>query len=67
MNHLTRLNEGGQLQGFLKSIEKLDLLVFDEWGYVPVNREGAQLLSQVVSACYEKRSMIVTTNVEFGH
>lgn len=50
VNHLTRLNEGGQLQGFLKSIEKLDLLIFDEWGYVPVNREGAQLLFQVVSA-----------------
>lgn len=66
VNHLTRLHEGGQLQGFLKSIEKLDLLIFDEWGYVPVNREGAQLLFQVVSACYEKRSMIVTTNVEFG-
>ena len=66
VNHLTRLNEGGGLQTFLKSIEKLDLVIFDEWGYVPVNREGAQLLFQVVSACYEKRSMIVTTNVEFG-
>lgn len=66
VNQLTRLNEGGELQGFLKSIEKLDLLIFDEWGYVPVNRDGAQLLFQVVSACYEKRSMIVTTNVEFG-
>ena len=66
VNHLTRLNEGGQLHGFLKSIEKLDLLIFDEWGYVPVNRDGAQLLFHVVSACYEKRSMIVTTNVEFG-
>lgn len=66
VNHLTRLNEGGELQGFLKTIEKLDLLICDEWGYVPVNREGAQLLFQVVSACYEKRSLILTTNVEFS-
>lgn len=33
---------------------------------INVNREGAQLLFQVISACYEKRSMIVTTNVELG-
>ena len=66
VNHLVRLNDGGELQAFLKSIEKLDLLICDEWGYVPVSRDGAQLLFQVVSACYEKRSMVVTTNVEFS-
>lgn len=66
VNHLTRLNDGGELQGFLKGIEKLDLLICDEWGYVPVSRDGAQLLFQVVSACYEKRSLIITTNVEFS-
>jgi hypothetical protein len=38
----------------------------EEWGYVPVSRDGAQLLFQAVSACYEKRSMIITTNLEFG-
>jgi len=66
VNRLIRLNEGGELQAFLKSIEKLDLLICDEWGYVPVNRDGAQLLFQVISACYEKRSLIITTNLEFS-
>jgi len=66
VNHLTRLHEGGELQGFLKKIEKLDLLICDEWGYVPVHRAGAQLLFQVISACYEKRSLILTTNLEFS-
>jgi DNA replication protein DnaC len=66
VNHLIQLNDGGALHGFLKTLEKLDLLICDEWGYVPVSRDGAQLLFQVVSACYEKRSMLITTNLEFG-
>jgi DNA replication protein DnaC len=57
VNHLSQLNDGGDLHGFLKTLQKLDLLICDEWGYVPVRRDGAQLLFQVVSACYEKRSM----------
>ena len=66
VNKLTRLNDGGELEKFLKTIEKLDLLICDEWGYVPVNCDGAQLLFQVISACYEKRSLILTTNLEFS-
>lgn len=66
VNKLTRLNDGGELEKFLKGIEKLDLLICDEWGYVPVNCDGAQLLFQVISACYEKRSLILTTNLEFS-
>jgi DNA replication protein DnaC len=66
VNYLLRIHDGGDLQPFLKQIEKLDLLVCDEWGYVPVHRTGAQLLFQVISACYEKRSPILTTNLEFS-
>lgn len=66
VNHLTRLNDGGELNAFMKAIEKLDLLICDEWGYVPVSRDGAQLLFGVISACYEKRSLILTTNLEFS-
>ena len=66
VNHLIRAHDGGELQAFLKQIEKLDLLICDEWGYVPVHRDGAQLLFQVISACYEKRSLILTTNLEFS-
>jgi len=66
VNKLIRLNDGGELERFLKTIDKLDLLICDEWGYVPVNCDGAQLLFQVVSACYERRSLILTTNLEFS-
>jgi len=50
----------------VKQLSKVDLLICDEWGYVPLEREGAQLLFQVVADCYERRSVIITTNLEFS-
>ena len=35
-------------------------------GYVPIDVEGSRLLYQVISKCHEKRSVIITTNMEFG-
>ena len=49
-----------------KTFEKLDLLICDEWGYVPIDSDGAKLLFQVVSECYERKSIIITTNLEFS-
>lgn len=55
-----------RLESALKDIAKTDLLIIDEYGYIPIDIEGARLLYQVMSATYEARSMIVTTNIEFG-
>jgi len=41
-------------------------LICDEWGYIPLDKERSQLLFQIVSECYEKRSVIITTNLEFS-
>ena len=37
----------------------------DEWGYVPVDIAGTKLLFQVIAECYERKSLIITTNLEF--
>lgn len=66
VNQLTDAKANGELKRFLRQIEKCDLLICDEWGYVPFEKNGAQLLFQVVSECYEKRSVIITTNLEFS-
>ena len=50
----------------MQQLNTLDLLVCDEWGYIPFEREGAQLLFQVISDCYERRSLIITTNLKFS-
>ena len=44
---------------------RLDLLVLDELGYVPASKLGAELLFEVISAAYERTSVIVTTNLPF--
>lgn len=35
-------------------------------GLPPFEKDGAQLLFQVISECYERKSVIVTTNLEFS-
>lgn len=66
VNKLSEYRKNGKLNEFLKQLSSLDLLICDEWGYVPLEREAAQLLFQVISDCYEKRSVIITTNLEFS-
>lgn len=64
-----RLSEAkrvGTLERILKEIGRTQLLILDEWGYVPVDKEGSQLLFRVVADSYESRSMIITTNLEFS-
>lgn len=66
VNALTEAKKQGTLSRFMKQFDKLDLLICDEWGYVPIDSEGAKLLFQVVSECYERKSLIITTNLEFA-
>jgi DNA replication protein DnaC len=67
VNQLSEAKTSGSLNKYMRQIQKCDLLICDEWGYVPFEKGGAQLLFQVVSECYEKRSVIITTNLEFSH
>lgn len=58
-------NKEGSLTGKLLSYSRLHLLVIDELGYMPVTREGANLLFQLISLRYEKGSIILTSNYNF--
>jgi DNA replication protein DnaC len=66
VNALTEAKREGYLSRFMKQFDKLDLLICDEWGYVPVDSDGSKLLFQVISECYERKSIIITTNLEFA-
>ena len=66
VNQLADAKEAGKLSKLLSTIKKFDLLICDEWGYVPLDREAAQLLFQVISDSYERRSVVLTTNLEFS-
>lgn len=63
---LSQSSKNGKLDKLVRDLQKIDLLILDEWGYVPVDREGARLLFQVISDSYERKSIIITTNLEFS-
>ncbi len=54
-----------RLSHFTAQFVKLDLLVLDELGFLPIDREGAQMLFQLISDLYERVSIIVTSNLRF--
>jgi alpha-L-rhamnosidase len=55
------------LQRLHKQLERLDVLILDELGYVPFSKTGAELLFDVVSRAYERTSLILTTNLASTH
>jgi DNA replication protein DnaC len=57
----------GRLQEELVRLGRYPLLVVDEVGYIPFEPEAANLFFQLVSARYERASLIVTSNKPFGH
>ena len=45
---------------------KVDEVMRDEFGYIPLDSDGGRLLFQVKSNLYKRQSMVLTTNIEFG-
>jgi DNA replication protein DnaC len=50
----------------LKSYDRYDLMLIDELGYIPFEREATDLLFQVISRRYERSSIAITTNLAFS-
>ena len=44
----------------------LSSTLVDELGYVPFDKAGADLLFGLISQRYERRSLVVTTNLPFA-
>ena len=54
-----------RLQRFQKQLTSQNLLIIDELGFVPLSKTGAELLFEVISQCYERGSIIITSNLPF--
>lgn len=66
INDLLEAQEQHSLGRRLSQLQKLDLLVLDEVGFVPFTPEGARLLFQLCAERYLRGSLIITTNLEFA-
>ena len=66
VNELVEAQHANELSRALTRWSKLDLIVLDELGYVPLAEQGAELLFQVVAERAEKAAVIVTTNLPFS-
>jgi DNA replication protein DnaC len=65
INQLSAARAINSLDKALTKYTKVQLLVVDELGYLPIDKLGADLLFQVISQRYERGSMIITSNRPF--
>lgn len=66
---ITQLNKAhyeNKLEQRLKHFSGYELLIIDEIGYLPVDKQGANLFFQLIAKRYEKHSTIITTNMPFN-
>ena len=60
---LVEAQQQGRLQ---RKLARFDVVILDELGYVPFDKAGADLLFGFISQRYERRSLVVTTNLPFA-
>lgn len=66
LQRLRRAQIENRLESTLKYINRYKLLIIDELGYLPIDKEDSNLFFQLVDMRYEKRSTILTTNINFN-
>lgn len=65
-NTLAKAQQEGKLGEKLKALCKPKLLLIDELGYLPLERQNAHLFFQVIAERYENGSLILTSNRAVG-
>ena len=65
IQNLKRANDEDKLETRLKHYTRYQLLIIDEIGYLPLQPGDANLLFQLINRRYEKKSTIITSNINF--
>jgi DNA replication protein DnaC len=63
---LSAAHASGMLATRLHDLDRTDLLIIDELGYIPLDADAANLMFQLVAARYETGSITITSNLEFA-
>ena len=65
VHELMEARDEKRLLRLQRQLAKVKLLIIDELGFVPLSKSGAELLFEVISQCYERSSIIITSNLPF--
>ena len=65
-NLLEREFQDGRQGRLADALRRRDFVIIDELGYLPVSRDGGNLLFHLMSSLYEWTPVIITTNLQFG-
>ena len=66
INQLLAAKRDLTLTSLFKRLDKYDLIVCDELGYVPHDQDGADLFFQLISQRNERKSLLITTNLTYS-
>lgn len=66
VDSLRKAEREGKLRERVKFLSRYSLLIVDEIGYLPLGSGGGNLFFQLVNACYERCSLVMTSNRGFG-
>lgn len=67
ISHLKKAKLENRLDARLKHFSSYRLLIIDELGYLPIDKEDSKLFFQLIDKRYEKKSTIITTNINFSN
>lgn len=66
ISQLKKARLENRLDDRIKHFNKYRLLIIDELGYLPIDKEDSKLFFQLIDKRYEKKSTIITTNINFS-
>jgi len=65
VHELIEARDDKRLLNLQRKLARLQLLIIDELGFVPLSKTGAEMLFEVFSQRYERGSILVTSNLPF--